>query len=298
MIVTFFAFDEEGAGVVSRVLLLSLGASLYGASVQAQRPAVPTAAFPNLRAVIAGSPNTTPSRHVDPAMPNAAFPNLRALFAGPTTTVGRLADAAVSTLSAVVTKQSHPDALRLAVQAYYNFRNAHPEQVRKPYLYFVDYGLDNRTPRGYVFDMAQMKLVDGPFIVAHGRGSLNTKNGVPMRFSNRPGSATTSLGLYVAQETYAFSGKSGGRRYRSIGLRLSGVSDRFNSTARERGIVVHGAPYVTPSGAGRSEGCPAMDQSRAQRLIPKIANGGLVFLFSPQDSRWLSEDPWLRADTN
>lgn len=267
MIVTLFAFDEEGDSVFAHMLLLSLGAGLSGLTVADPHPAKPSAALvrPDARTVRETAPKA-------------------------------LADAALSTLSSYVGKQSHPDALRLALHAYYNFRNAHPEQVRKPFLYFVDYGLDNRTPRGYVFDMAQLKLVDGPFTVAHGRGSLNAKNGVPMRFSNRPGSATTSLGLYVAQETYAFSGKSGGRRYRSIGLRLSGVSDRFNSTARERGIVVHGAPYVTASGSGRSEGCPAMEQARAQRLIPKIANGGLVFLFSPQDSRWLNEDPWLRSE--
>jgi hypothetical protein len=208
--------------------------------------------------------------------------------AGPSPSV----DAALTTLSSHVARQSHPQALKLAIQAYYNFRSAHPEQVRKPYLYFVDYGLNNQTPRGYVFDMAQLKLIDGPFVVAHGRGSSKGKNGVPTRFSNTPGSYSTSLGLYVAEETYNFSGKSGGQRYTSIGLRLDGVSGRFNSTARDRGVVVHGAPYVTPSGSGRSEGCPAMEQARARRLIPMIANGGLVFLFSPQDSRWMQNDPW------
>ena len=201
---------------------------------------------------------------------------------------------ALSTLSSYVVKQSHPEGLRSALQAYYSFRNAHPEQVRKPYLYYVDYGLDNRTGRGYVFDMAQLKLVDGPFLVAHGRGSSTAPNGVPSRFTNTPGSATTSLGLYVAEETYGFSGKSGGRHYTSIGLRMDGVSGNFNSTARARGVVVHGAPYVTASRAGRSEGCPAMDQERARKLIPMIADGGLVFLFAPND-RWLQNDPWVNA---
>jgi hypothetical protein len=201
---------------------------------------------------------------------------------------------ALSTLSSYVVKQSHPEGLRSALQAYYSFRSAHPEQVRKPYLYYVDYGLDNRTARGYVFDMAQLKLVDGPFLVAHGRGSSTAPNGVPSRFTNTPGSATTSLGLYVAEETYGFTGKSGGRHYTSIGLRMDGVSGNFNSTARARGVVVHGAPYVTAARAGRSEGCPAMDQERARRLIPMIADGGLVFLFAPND-RWLQNDPWVNA---
>lgn len=196
-----------------------------------------------------------------------------------------------------VREQSHPDALRLAFRAYYNFRAAHPEQVRKPYLYFVDYGLDSRTPRGYVFDMEALELVDGPFTVAHGRGSSGAQSGVPTRFSNTKDSAASSLGLYLAQETYAFSGRSGGRRYRSLGLRLRGLSGRFNGAARGRGIVVHGAPYVTSAQAGRSEGCPAMEESRAQRLIPKIRNGALVFLFSPRDATWMREDPWSRGET-
>ena len=60
-------------------------------------------------------------------------------------------------------------------------------------------------------------------------------------------------------------------------------------------MVVHGAPYVTATRAGRSEGCPAVDPARARRLIPKIANGGLVFLFSPRDRGWMSSDPWGAA---
>lgn len=202
-------------------------------------------------------------------------------------------EAAVAVLERRVGRLSHPDALDLAFRAYWNFRREHPGQVKKPYLYFVDYGLDSREPRGYVFDMDRMELVDGPFTVAHGRGSASARDGIPTRFTNIQNSATTSLGLYVAEETYAFSGTSSGRRYRSIGLRLRGVSGKFNNAARRRGIVVHGAPYVTADKAGRSEGCPAMEPARAERLIPMIANGGLVFHFSPRDARWMREDPWI-----
>ncbi len=200
--------------------------------------------------------------------------------------------AALPVLSKLVLEQSHPAALKSALHAYFSYKAAHPEKVRNPYLYFVDYGLGNRTPRGYVFDMEALELVEGPFTVAHGRGSARPGEGVPSKFSNIKDSATSSLGLYLAQETYAFRGKSGGRRYRSTGLRLRGLSGRFNGAARARGIVVHGAPYVSASQAGRSEGCPALEEARAQRLIPKISNGGLVFLFSPNDESWLRNDPW------
>jgi len=201
---------------------------------------------------------------------------------------------ALVTLGERVERQSHPDALRYAIEAYYNYRSEHPEDVRKPYLYFVDYGLDSRTPRGYVFDMDRHVVIEGPFHVAHGRGS--DRDGlIPTRFSNRRGSNATSLGLYLAEETYSFSGRSGGRSYRSIGLRLRGLSGDFNSAARERGIVVHGAPYVTAAGAGRSEGCPAMREELARELIPRIANGGIVFHFSPYDPSWMRSEPWVQS---
>jgi hypothetical protein len=201
-------------------------------------------------------------------------------------------ETALNRIGSRVVAQSHQDALRSAFRAYYNYRAANPEQVRKPYLYFVDFGFDSDTPRGYVFDMDALSIVEGPFPVAHGRGSVQAGSKLPTRFLNTKGSNASSLGLYVAQETYAFSGKSGGRAYRSVGLRLNGVSGKYNSAARERGIVVHGAPYVTANGAGRSEGCPAMEMDLAQDLIPRIANGGMVFLFSPNDPTWLKYDPW------
>lgn len=205
-------------------------------------------------------------------------------------------ESALDALAAHVSRSSHPDALRIAFQAYYNYRAARSGEVRKPYLYYVDLGLDNRTARGYVFDMDALELVEGPFTVAHGNGSSRTRNAVPTTFSNRPGSHASSLGLYLAEETYPFRGRAAGGAYTSIGLRMRGESGPFNDAARRRGIVAHGAPYVSAHDAGRSEGCPAMEQHRARRLLPMLADGGVVFVFSPNDERWFRQDPWLNAD--
>jgi len=204
------------------------------------------------------------------------------------------AQAALDALAPSVSGLSHPAALERAFQSYYAFKAQHPEAVTKPYLYFVDYGQPSTAKRGYVFDMATHTIVDGPFTVAHGRGSSVSKYGIPTRFSNASGSAATSLGLFLAQETYGFSGHAGGMLYRSVGLRLKGLSGAWNDNARARGVVAHGAPYVTASASGRSEGCPAMEQARARRLLPKLANGGLVFLFAPNE-QWMKSDPWLLA---
>jgi len=204
-----------------------------------------------------------------------------------------LTRSALAAFTGAVRPLSRPEALESAFRSYFAYKAAHPDEVRKPFLYFVDYGLPNTAKRGYVFDMESMRVVDGPFTVAAGRGSA-PKDGVPTRFSNASGSNATSLGLYVAKSIYDFSGKSGGKRYSSLGLRLMGVSKGFNDKALARGVVAHGAPYVTSTKAGRSEGCPAMEPERAERLLPKLAEGGMVFLFAP-DEGWLSRDPWITA---
>ena len=204
-------------------------------------------------------------------------------------------DAALHAFSGAVRPLSHPKALETAFHSYFAYLAQHPSEVRKPLLYFVDYGLPSTEPRGYVFDMRALNVVDGPFTVAHGRGSSRTQYGVPTRFSNASGSAATSLGLYLAENTYQFTGHTAGHLYSSIGLRLKGVSGNFNDNALARGVVAHGAPYVTPTRAGRSEGCPAMESQRAARVLPALANGGMVFLFG-LDQQWMSDDPWVAAE--
>lgn len=190
-------------------------------------------------------------------------------------------DSALHAFSSAVRPLSHPKALETAFRSYFAYMSEHPTDVRKPLLYFVDYGLPSTEPRGYVFNMKDMSVVEGPFMVAHGRGSSVARDGVPTRFSNGFGSAMTSLGLYVAQELYHFTGHAGGGVYASVGLRLQGVTPGMNDNARARGVVAHGAPYVTSSRAGRSEGCPAMEEQRAERVLPELANGGMVYLFAP-----------------
>lgn len=202
---------------------------------------------------------------------------------------------AIAALADAVRPLSSSQALEDAFRSYFAFKTSHPSAVRKPYLYFVDYGLPSTARRGYVFDMSSLKILDGPFTVAHGRGSSESQYGVPTRFSNDVGSEATSLGLYLTENAYRFLGRSAGHVYHSIGLRLVGVSGDYNDNALSRRVVAHGAPYVTPTKAGRSEGCPAMELSRAKRLLPKLAEGGMVFLFAP-DSDWMAGDPWLTGE--
>jgi hypothetical protein len=205
------------------------------------------------------------------------------LVAGTTGTTAARIDSALRVFASVVGPLSHPKALETAFKSYFDYAASHTDEVKKPLLYFVDFGLPSTQPRGYIFDMSTMSLVEGPFTVAHGRGSSTSQYGVPTRFSNNPGSAMTSLGLYVAENLYGFHGHAGGVAYSSVGLRLKGVTAGYNDKAGARGVVAHGAPYVTPTKAGRSEGCPAMEPGRAQRVLPELANGAMVFLFAPDE---------------
>jgi hypothetical protein len=216
---------------------------------------------------------------------------------GPSSPLSAATKAALGAFKSIVGPLSHPMALEDAFKSYFAFKSAHPDEVKKPLLYFVDYGLPSTTPRGYVFNMSTLQIVDGPFTVAHGRGSSTSQYGVPTRFSNGFGSSATSLGLYLAKQIYNFTGHMGGRTYSSIGMRLQGESRGFNDNALARGVVAHGAPYVTPTKAGRSQGCPAMEPTRAQRLLPQLADGGMVYLFAP-NANFMNGDQWINASAN
>jgi hypothetical protein len=205
---------------------------------------------------------------------------------------------ALGALSRFVTQKSHADAVRYAITAYFNYAAAKPDSIQKPYLYFVDYGLPRQTRRGFVFDMVKLTLVDRPFTVAHGKGSHERRDGVPISFDNAIGSNATSLGLYLTLGTHPHNGtyhtNEGNKTYSGTSLVLEGESGPdFNSKAVDRLVVIHGAPYVYPNSAGHSKGCPAMEMDRANRLIPLLKEGAVVFLFSPNDPNWMAHDPWV-----
>ncbi len=97
-----------------------------------------------------------------------------------------------------------------------------------------------------------LDLVDAATRVAHGAGSDPQKTGWPTRFGDTLGSGETSLGLYRVAEPYTMA--KHGKAYR-----LDGLSPT-DAHARERGVVLHPADYVSQTGpVGRSLGCPALN---------------------------------------
>ena len=159
--------------------------------------------------------------------------------------------------------------------------------VKRPSLLTViDYSLPSTQARLWVLDLARRRPVFRE-LVAHGRGSGEDRAD---RFSNDPGSHQSSLGLFLTGEVY--TGSNG------YSLRLDGLEPGVNDRARERAIVMHGAPYVSTAVArtmgrlGRSWGCPALRSGVAREVIDAIKGGSLVFVYYP-DERWQQSSRFL-----
>jgi hypothetical protein len=155
-------------------------------------------------------------------------------------------------------------------------------------LTVIDYSRASTQPRLWVLDLEREQLLFEE-LVAHGQGSGEN---FATRFSNADGSHQTSLGLFRTADTYV-----GGNGY---SLRLDGLEAGFNDRARERAIVMHGAPYVSDDNVravgrlGRSHGCPALRPSIARSVIDTIKQGSLVFAYYP-DKNWLQGSRFLNG---
>lgn len=161
--------------------------------------------------------------------------------------------------------------------------------VAKPELLTViDYSLPSTEPRLWVLDRAAGSVLWHE-LVAHGSG---TGENLATAFSNRDGSRQSSLGLFLTEETY--QGKNG------LSLRMRGLEPGVNDLARERAIVMHGAPYVSDEfikahgRLGRSWGCPALPLDVSAQVIDRLRGGSLVFAYYP-DGDWLRHSQFLEA---
>ena len=180
-----------------------------------------------------------------------------------------------------------PDVLNLALRAV-QCGVSSGDLTAPPTLTVIDYSRPSVEPRLWVFDLKTGKLLFKE-LVAHGR---NTGENLATQFSDAMNSHQSSLGLFVTSDTYV--GSNG------YSLRLDGLEPGFNAHARERAIVMHGAPYVNAKVAaaqgrlGRSWGCPALREAVARDVINTIQGGGVVFSYYP-DAQWLKTSRFLNG---
>lgn len=149
-------------------------------------------------------------------------------------------------------------------------------------LAVADLDLPNTTPRLWVVDIAHQKVLHRS-LVAHGRGSGQLR---ARCFSSQLHSACSALGFYRTLATY--DGKHG------LSRRLRGLDSGQNSSAEDRCVVLHGAPYVSPEYVaahghlGYSRGCPALPPAQYAAIIQALPVGHVLLLSGPGfTSRWL-----------
>src|SRR4051812_34837777 len=114
--------------------LIGAVAALFGGVMLVRAPEQPGPAMRVVSSVVAGGPATAAAT-VSPAAATSGSSRVTA---------------ALQAFSSVAKSLSSPTALEDGVASYYAYKSAHPTDVKKPYLYFVDYGQPSTAKRGYV----------------------------------------------------------------------------------------------------------------------------------------------------
>jgi len=147
--------------------------------------------------------------------------------------------------------------------------------IKDNLLAIVDFSQPSVNKRLYVIDLNNYQLLYNTY-VAHGR---KTGKITATSFSNKNESNKSSLGFYVTGNAYL--GSNG------YSLKLQGVEKGINDGAMRRGIVIHGADYVSEGFIesqgyiGRSWGCPAVAPDISEPLIDLLKEGSCLFIYHP-----------------
>jgi L,D-transpeptidase-like protein len=155
-------------------------------------------------------------------------------------------------------------------------------------LTIIDMSKSSKTERLFIIDIKIKKLIHKS-VVAHGQKSgLEFANS----FSNKINSHKTSLGFYKTDKTYF--GKHG------LSLRLDGL-EFSNNNARKRAIVIHSADYASKEfiqnngRLGRSWGCPSLPKKDYKKIIQKIKDESILFIYYP-NQEYLKISKLVNAD--
>jgi len=158
------------------------------------------------------------------------------------------------------------------------YKLADKNLIDKQILTIIDYCLSSKKKRMWVMDLSKNKILYHT-VVSHGK---NTGGEFATKFSNLKNSRQSSLGFFITGETYF--GKNG------LSLFIDGMEKQFNSNARERYVVIHGANYANPSAIknlgrlGRSYGCPALPTAISSEIINLIKDKSVLYIYSDDKS--------------
>ncbi|WP_295676157.1 murein L,D-transpeptidase catalytic domain family protein [uncultured Mucilaginibacter sp.] len=178
------------------------------------------------------------------------------------------------------------NVFKKAITGFLDLKAADKLPQQSSILTVVDFTKSSCEKRMWIIDVVNKALVLHTW-VAHGTRSGDD---IPNRFSDRIDSKQSSLGFFVTDDIYY------GHHGRS--LKLDGMDAGFNTNARTREIVVHGAEYVNPGiienkgRLGRSFGCPAVSTDVIDQVIDTIQGKTVLFINGDSkkyNSRYLDE---------
>jgi hypothetical protein len=155
-------------------------------------------------------------------------------------------------------------------------------------LTIIDFSKSSKEKRLYVVDLKNQEIAFNS-VVSHGR---NSGYEYARSFSNKPSSNKSSLGFYVTRGTY--------RGSNGYSLKLEGAETGINHMAMARAIVMHGADYANESVInskgylGRSLGCPAVPEQINKKIIDKIKEGNVLFVYYP-DANYIKRSKLLNG---
>lgn len=176
----------------------------------------------------------------------------------------------------------------LAIRGFMHLKHTQ-ELTDTQHITIIDFSKYCNKKRLWVLDLVHLKVKINEW-VAHGKRSGND---YATTFSNRHNSQKSSLGFYVTGGTYWGRNK--------FSLKLHGLEKSYNSNAFSRGIVIHGANYISNNivnrneRIGRSFGCPAVSKSSNNKIINTIKGGSCLFIYHPT-SYYLNNSTILNTD--
>ena len=169
------------------------------------------------------------------------------------------------------------EAFKQGLTGYHNLEKR-GELTRLDTLTIIDFTIPSNLPRFFIIDLCNRELIHKS-LVAHG---VRSGRLIPKHFSNEENSHKSSLGFYVTTTTY--HGKY------ELAMRLDG-KEHSNSHANSRGVVMHGADYVSyefleKNGCqlGRSYGCPSLPHEGFEEVVEMIKGGSCLFIYYPSRS--------------
>lgn len=167
---------------------------------------------------------------------------------------------------------------RATLAAYANALAGFAKQYHysEDYAFLINMGMKSGKKRFYVINLRTGEIMTRG-LVAHGQGKKSFT--LDKKYSNKPGSGCSSLGIY----------KVGGYYYGGYGksFRLTGL-EKTNSNAYQRAIVLHAMNCIPDEEINypicQSEGCPSLSPNFLEELTPLIKASKkpiLLWMFDP-----------------